>query len=165
MFICLIFFVIICNHYYHYYQIDRQYHFVKDQFEVVPHKDLLMVVGFVNPPEGHPLYKPSSTAATTNGDGDETVSGGLRGGSRSGSISVSGAAPASSLPNVLTTAELATTATAVDGVELTDLSRVESNQRQDNDGDIEQALPPQKLSIKPALPQAKVKTKPKAENI
>lgn len=36
-------------------KVSRQYKFVKDQFEVVPKKDLLVVEGFVPPPEGYKL--------------------------------------------------------------------------------------------------------------
>lgn len=33
----------------------QQYKYVKDQFEVVPRKDLLILEGFVPPPDGHGL--------------------------------------------------------------------------------------------------------------
>lgn len=36
-------------------QTNRQYRFVKDQFEVVPRKDLLIHEGFMAPPKGHEL--------------------------------------------------------------------------------------------------------------
>lgn len=37
------------------YQTNRQYKFVRDQFEVVPKKDLLIHEGFIAPPKGHEL--------------------------------------------------------------------------------------------------------------
>ena len=47
--------LILCFCFFVDYQVNRQYKFVKDQFEVVPHKDLLIVEGFIPPPKGHSL--------------------------------------------------------------------------------------------------------------
>jgi hypothetical protein len=43
-------------------QVDRQYKYVKDQFEVVPKKDLLILEGFAPVPKGHELELVDLTA-------------------------------------------------------------------------------------------------------
>jgi hypothetical protein len=57
-------------------QVNRQYKFVKDQFEVVPKKDLLILEGFAPVPKGHELELVDLTAmeslpAGTGRDEDE----------------------------------------------------------------------------------------------
>ena len=97
-------------------QVKYQYKFVRDQFEVVPRKDLLIKEGFVVAPEGHVL-NPNTAAAAGAG-----------------------------------------------GVQMSDLSRMESNQRENKEEDEEDeneiGPPPLKVSVKP-VPSTATKSKPK----
>ncbi len=47
-------------------QVNRQYKFVKDQFEVVPQKDLLIKEGFAPVPKGHALELMDLTKLESN---------------------------------------------------------------------------------------------------
>lgn len=52
-------------------KVNRQYKFVKDQFEVVPKKDLLIVEGFVPPPKGYNLELTDLTKLESSESGKE----------------------------------------------------------------------------------------------